>query len=490
MKKTTFFGEILRTLLNAAGIKRSQLANCLGYDISYVSRWINGQKLPSLKNDYRLFEKIAALISREGGEEGKENITRAFEMDPRVPSIAYEKWIVGQLTDAYNNDKKARGNLTAKSSTEDSSHNITSISSSYDKNQKYIMDTIANLTSQRITNLTFFTMPSDEDFRYHECGSYWNGILSLLPNTCRSRVQLAIDFTSRDVLLSVCRDLCVFYAMDPSRVSVELYSRSMSDDSCYSLWICENVIASIAYRDAFLESTQSILTNDPLILSTYENRIHTFLRGRESLIQTGSLAALFLDRNLADLIPVSNTSELYAIMPSVFLPEKLYDSVNSKNNNIYHMFLKTRRNALIDASSRFLIYKSALVRFFMNHQIILGEDVFVLTAEESLSLLQSLRSFLDSDPQRLRILNDNNPLLDSADFGSSLMINSNGIIFARRRDDNTFTHDPICFSSNEGIITAFKRFYTALWSQSPPNILPKQNAFALLDSGINILMSN
>jgi len=67
MKKTTFFGEILRTLLNAAGIKRSQLANCLGYDISYVSRWINGQKLPSLKNDYRLFEKIAALISREGG---------------------------------------------------------------------------------------------------------------------------------------------------------------------------------------------------------------------------------------------------------------------------------------------------------------------------------------------------------------------------------------------------------------------------------------
>ena len=40
------FGEILREQVEAAGIKESELANVLGYDPTYISKWMNGSKLP------------------------------------------------------------------------------------------------------------------------------------------------------------------------------------------------------------------------------------------------------------------------------------------------------------------------------------------------------------------------------------------------------------------------------------------------------------
>ena len=42
------FGEILGELTGLCSVKRCNLAAALGYDASYVSRWISGQKLPAL----------------------------------------------------------------------------------------------------------------------------------------------------------------------------------------------------------------------------------------------------------------------------------------------------------------------------------------------------------------------------------------------------------------------------------------------------------
>ena len=56
------FGQTLKQLLNISGIKSAHLAAALGYDTSYISRWVNDIKLPSLRGNDDLFEKIAAII--------------------------------------------------------------------------------------------------------------------------------------------------------------------------------------------------------------------------------------------------------------------------------------------------------------------------------------------------------------------------------------------------------------------------------------------
>lgn len=49
------FGQTLKQLLTLSGIKSAHLADALGYDTSYISRWVNDIKLPSLKNNEDLF---------------------------------------------------------------------------------------------------------------------------------------------------------------------------------------------------------------------------------------------------------------------------------------------------------------------------------------------------------------------------------------------------------------------------------------------------
>ena len=44
------FGSLLKSVLSLNDIKMYNLANALGYDKSYVSKWINHTKLPPAKS--------------------------------------------------------------------------------------------------------------------------------------------------------------------------------------------------------------------------------------------------------------------------------------------------------------------------------------------------------------------------------------------------------------------------------------------------------
>lgn len=57
------FGQAIKQLLYINGIKMGVLANVLGYDISYLSKWTNDAKLPSPKSAELLCDKIAVYVS-------------------------------------------------------------------------------------------------------------------------------------------------------------------------------------------------------------------------------------------------------------------------------------------------------------------------------------------------------------------------------------------------------------------------------------------
>lgn len=46
---TNNFGNTIHKLLEITCEKNFRLANYLGYDVTYISKWINGNKLPSKK---------------------------------------------------------------------------------------------------------------------------------------------------------------------------------------------------------------------------------------------------------------------------------------------------------------------------------------------------------------------------------------------------------------------------------------------------------
>ncbi|MEY8284861.1 helix-turn-helix transcriptional regulator [Lachnospiraceae bacterium 50-23] len=69
------FGKILRAQVENAGIKESELANALGYDPTYISKWMKGSKLPSARNVERIIGQIADFLSEgSAGDTARERL--------------------------------------------------------------------------------------------------------------------------------------------------------------------------------------------------------------------------------------------------------------------------------------------------------------------------------------------------------------------------------------------------------------------------------
>ena len=56
------FGILLDQLLYISNQKKSTIAKELGYDISYISKWISGKNLPTSKNINKVCKSISNFI--------------------------------------------------------------------------------------------------------------------------------------------------------------------------------------------------------------------------------------------------------------------------------------------------------------------------------------------------------------------------------------------------------------------------------------------
>lgn len=66
------FHVTLKKLIDVSGVKLSPIANILGYDISYISKWSSGKKVPSYKNILEINIKLAEIFANSIIEDGKE----------------------------------------------------------------------------------------------------------------------------------------------------------------------------------------------------------------------------------------------------------------------------------------------------------------------------------------------------------------------------------------------------------------------------------
>ena len=57
------YAVLLKELLQYTQIKYGDLAEALGYDISYISKWVNGVRLPASKNIDHINQDIAQYVT-------------------------------------------------------------------------------------------------------------------------------------------------------------------------------------------------------------------------------------------------------------------------------------------------------------------------------------------------------------------------------------------------------------------------------------------
>lgn len=102
------YSHLLKQLLQFSDTKAIILANVLGYDISYISKWCNGAKIPSAKNLHAIHKKMSALFAKEIANNKQEtsfflefNLDLPKEKDSMRDREFLESSIHNLLTQAY-----------------------------------------------------------------------------------------------------------------------------------------------------------------------------------------------------------------------------------------------------------------------------------------------------------------------------------------------------------------------------------------------------
>lgn len=91
------FGDLLRQLLDLCDVKMYVLAQELGYDKSYLSKWINNTKLPSEKNIDETIARIAEVLVRLSSADTKYALANSYGVSVR----RLEKKITLILKESY-----------------------------------------------------------------------------------------------------------------------------------------------------------------------------------------------------------------------------------------------------------------------------------------------------------------------------------------------------------------------------------------------------
>ncbi|SFU63741.1 hypothetical protein SAMN04487886_108313 [Clostridium sp. DSM 8431] len=106
MQMINVFGDTLKELKSISGLKSVILANYLGYDVSYISKWCTDKKLPSGRNIVKIIEDASRIFAREIINGGKlEKFNARYETNIKEIKELSES-IKNLLEDSYDRSKR------------------------------------------------------------------------------------------------------------------------------------------------------------------------------------------------------------------------------------------------------------------------------------------------------------------------------------------------------------------------------------------------
>jgi len=95
------FGNVLENLLYISNQKKSSLAHALGYDISYINKWISSKNFPSAKRINEICKDISIFIVESLTESTYESVVNYFEIDTNIDNNELANYIEKILKEVY-----------------------------------------------------------------------------------------------------------------------------------------------------------------------------------------------------------------------------------------------------------------------------------------------------------------------------------------------------------------------------------------------------
>ena len=452
------FGERLEQILTAANVKNYTVAKALNYDVSYISKWINGKAVPSRKNLEKTVSAIAKAVSEQGSGESFRTLCR--RMGAETQEQIYTK-TREELKNAYFQ-------TTGVSGDKKSMINNASLRISPESRYPLLLDYAEKLDTEKSLDIAvvadIFSLDHGSKLRMAGINNH-----RFTTNERRKDVKLSyvIDLSKLnensiyDVILLIHMMTCY------SLLDFHLYYSKMASDKLV-----------IAVKNEF--SGVSMLGNDRKFLCTAASgdkdkadELYESIRGSinpdSSLFFETDMESLLDSHEYLQTLLSQNTRWLVGHVTEHFLPPELFDifleqcfepgSDTAEEARRAHILTL---NAIERGQLRIMVYNRALVDFVLSGEMDFFNNKVILNPEQRKQTL----IYID---EIMRKVEKNNVKLVIDGFSDDFKYITNPCIFLSDsmdylRLENQIYENNLMLVKDDAMRKIFDVFFENIWN--------------------------
>lgn len=478
------FGEVLQELILVSKTKKTALASYLGYDLSYISRWTSGAKLPSLSNNETLFDSIVQCLTETEASQNALIAHSGLPADTEVEMLREQLRL--RLTQAYR-ESVAHKNPAA--SEPDSLSNNSLLIQAYTRPKavnQFLIDEIAKAAGKSGGGpIEIALMPTVENLEIGATQNYWTTVLEAIPPQARIHISFIIPTDADSYAGVVYRALLTLFLGLPERIEVDLYKRSSDVAHGFNIVYVKGTVCQAMYYDSILKHSNILLIRDPRILDEYEMAINQLIWDQKTLLTWYKFSELDRQYFLIDLFAQPNLRSIHTSLPLFALDaqdrEWLFTEAGADDHSarVYSLYGKSLRGW------EFVIYKSALLDFISNGAISVTGSSQVVPKERRKQMLELMLENTRTRNWKMRILEDDNNVLPQSDFNAAVFLSENAVLGlpAHKHDRNAM----MCIGTDAELIASFSRFFDEIWNLPSITLLNPEASESYLEICLSML---
>lgn len=475
------FGKNIEKLIQFSGQKNYSLAKELGYDVSYISKWISGTMLPASKNIKNICEKTAKFVVDNATEIHKCEILAYYKLD--INKYSSDESIIQYIQDMLNesylfsSQKKANKNYikVGKENTEQCNSLL------YIKPRllkKHLDEDIMDLTKKEIKNdvillADLFSLGKDD--KLHIAGIRSGSTIKTEMKNVRIRFLISFDENADDIIFNtiLLMNMIKIY----SNINFTFYSCKHAQYSLTSV-IKENSFTYTVYTD----TKQCLFTNvsqDPKV-------VQDIYESLEEMIETRSRIT-FLEKNPREIILEKNYIEymigrdlrwLIGNMSELFMPSDLFLEIGKivfgESKEIVDELKNIDailQNAIYKSDIQILMYENAIRQYISNGILSFFNTTITLSLEQRQRHIEYMEKILkENEDIDIKLINGN--LVD--DFKNkenpTAYLSRNINIIKGNFDEYSEYENKYLIIRDNRLDNIFKRFFKEVWESERYNI--------------------
>ena len=422
------FGQLLEKLLYLSNQKKSMLAKALGYDDSYISKWINGKNLPTQKNILNICRVTSEFIVNSLNSTSVQDVLDYFEISDNIENDKIlVQYIEGYLKDAYmQTSQKSLPNVYKNTHWEDSYNGMIHINPRLRK-QYLAKDLESHII--KASNLDLIICANLSNLNISDKMSIANmkHELSKIENQNILQLRLLVGFKSNEDVIFNTTLLMNLITLYPD-IKFDVYNCNISSDNIIA--VVKNKIFHCAIFSGDGECLFTTMSREKRIVDDmYYNMEEIQKKQGKFLVTDKSSIELIKDKIYTQYIMGRDLRCLIGCMNEIFIPLEVFDEICKalfydeaeivdELNNI-NVFLQ---KVTYKSKLKVLIYESELRKYISSGELRFFNNKITLSFEQREKHLKYIEKI---------ILEDNNVeiRLISGDFIDSFKDNKKASMY-------------------------------------------------------------